>query len=111
MRQDRRLAQKAAWRSWRQRWPAGKVRLFSPIQETAMPEPEQPKQSKIVSVCVIICVVIGIVGFQAAAPHFFPSPPGGGFNWERILWAAIVGGGSAVIGLALGRGIEMLTKK
>lgn len=74
------------------------------------PDP-RPQQSKTVSLCVIVCVVIGIVGFQILAPQFFPPRPEGGFDWQRVLWAGLVGGASAVLGAALGKVIEMITKK
>ncbi|MFO0969086.1 MAG: hypothetical protein U0793_26325 [Gemmataceae bacterium] len=78
-----------------------------------MPTPEDPKppQSRVMSISVLVCVVIGIVAFQILAPRFIPSPPEGGFNWERVLWAGLVGGVSALIGAGVGLIIEKMTRK
>jgi hypothetical protein len=74
------------------------------------PNPKKRPQSRAVQVCTIICLVIGIVGFQIVAPGLFPTPPGGGFNIERTLWAAVVGAVSAVIGAGIGTLIDRLGK-
>ena len=78
-----------------------------------MNEPEKPPppaQSKIVQICTIVCLAIGIGVFQVVAPRFFPTPPGGGFNYERILAAGGVGLVSALIGAGIGTLIEKLRK-
>jgi hypothetical protein len=77
----------------------------------SQPEPDKPKQSPIVQGCAIAFLVVGIVGFQVVAPKLFPTPPGGGINFERTLWAGVVGAVAAVIGAGVGKLIEAVVKK
>jgi hypothetical protein len=74
------------------------------------PGEKKPQQSRAVAVCSIAFVVAGIVIFQALAPRFFPPPPGGGFDWQRMLWAAIVGGICGGVGAAVGKLIDVMRK-
>jgi hypothetical protein len=71
-------------------------------------EQEKSPQNKTVQICAIVFVVVGIVGFQIVAPTLFPRPKGGGFNFERILWAGIVGAVAGGIGAAVGKLIDGL---
>jgi hypothetical protein len=66
------------------------------------PRSNPPQQSKTVQVCAFLFLIIGIVIYQFVAPELFPNPPGGGFNVPRLIWAAVVGGVSAVLGMFVG---------
>jgi hypothetical protein len=67
------------------------------------PPPENPPASRTVMVCAAVCLVIGLGAYQAVAPQWFPPPPGGGFNFTRILVAGLVGGACAGLGAGLGK--------
>jgi hypothetical protein len=73
-----------------------------------MSPPEQRKspQSKTVQICATVFVIVGIGGFQIVAPSLFPQPKGGGFNFERIMWAGVVGAIAGGIGAAVGKLID-----
>ncbi|MCI0380386.1 MAG: hypothetical protein L0215_22605 [Gemmataceae bacterium] len=71
----------------------------------------RPGESKTISVCAIIFVVIGIVIFQIFGKQWFPDPPDGGFAWQRVMWSGIVGAVSALIGAGVGIVIDKLIKK
>jgi hypothetical protein len=77
-----------------------------------MSQPEGPRKddSRVVSTSVLVCVVIGIVGFYLFAPGLLPPPPEGG-KWDRVLWGAVVGVTSFAIGWAIGTGIEKMRRK
>jgi hypothetical protein len=74
------------------------------------PENKPPATSKIVQTSMIFFLVVGIAVFQVVGPNLFPTPPGGGMNWERVMWAGIVGGLSALIGAGIGKLIENARK-
>jgi hypothetical protein len=74
------------------------------------PDEKKPPQRRTVQICAIVFFALGLGGFQAVAPRLFPTPPGGGLNVERILWAGIVGGACAGIGAGLGKLIDGLRK-
>lgn len=74
------------------------------------PDGKKPPQSKTVQICTIVFLAVGIIGFQAVAPSLFPPPRGGGFNMERMMWAAVVGGVCAGIGAGIGKLIDKLRK-
>lgn len=73
-------------------------------------QPPPPQQSKTVQVCAIIFMALGIGGYQAVAPSLFPTPPGGGFNMQRMVWAAIVGAIAGALGVAVGKAIDSMRK-
>jgi hypothetical protein len=73
-------------------------------------EEKKPTPSKTVQICTMIFLALGIGVFQVVAPRLFPTPPGGIFNWERILWAGLVGGVCAGIGAGIGKLIDYLKK-
>jgi len=74
------------------------------------PKKKKPSTSKTVQICVLVFVVIGVVGFQVVAPSLYPAPPGGGFNMERVMAAAVVGGLFAAIGGGVGTLIDRFRK-
>jgi hypothetical protein len=74
------------------------------------PDKNAPQTNKIVQTCSILFLVIGIVVFQFVGPQLFPTPPGGGMNWTRVMWAGIVGGVSALIGAGIGKLIDSARK-
>jgi hypothetical protein len=51
-------------------------------------------------------VLAGIVTFEALAPNFFPTPPGGGHSLARTICAGIVGAISVGIGLGIRKLID-----
>jgi hypothetical protein len=70
----------------------------------------KPPQSRTVQICTIVFVAGGVGVFQAVGPRLFPSPPGGGFNVEQIMWSGIVGAVCVGIGAGIGKLIEGLRK-
>ena len=75
------------------------------------PHEKKPSQSKTVQICTVVFLAIGIAGFQAVAPRLLPTPPGGGINMERVLWAGVVGAVCAVVGAGIGKLIDNLGGK
>jgi hypothetical protein len=57
--------------------------------------------SRSVAVYPVVFTAIGIAIFNTFSPRWFPSPAGG-FNYERMFWAGVVGGGCALVGGVLG---------
>jgi len=53
------------------------------------PDEKKAPPNKTVQICMIVFLAIGIGGYQAVAPKLFPTPPGGGLNLERIVWASV----------------------
>ena len=74
------------------------------------PMKKEPSTSKTVQVCMFIFVIIGVVGFLVVAPSLYPAPPGGGFNMERVMAAAVVGALFAAIGGGIGTLIDRFKK-
>jgi hypothetical protein len=74
-------------------------------------KPEPPPQSRLVQICVLIGVAVGVGSMQFIGPTYFPPPEGGGFNFQRMLAAGVVGAVCAVIGGLIGKSIELLMKK
>jgi uncharacterized membrane protein len=68
----------------------------------------KPQASKAVQFSTIGSIILGIAIYQAVAPKWFPIPPGGGFNFTRILVAGLVGGVFAVMGAAVGKLVDGL---
>jgi hypothetical protein len=75
-------------------------------------KPSPPPQSRVVQICVLLGVVAGVCSMQfIIGPTYFPPPEGGGFNYQRVLAAGVVGAVCAVIGGVIGKGIELMVKK
>jgi hypothetical protein len=75
-----------------------------------MADQEKKPPSRTVQVCTIVFVVIGIGVAQVIGPKWFPQPPGG-FSIAQIVFSAVMGGASAVVGVMVGMGIDALLKK
>lgn len=74
------------------------------------PDEKKPPQSRMVRICSLVFVVIGVVAYEVVAPRLFPKPHGGGINTDQVLGAAIVGGFSAALGGSIGKLIDSLRK-
>ena len=72
---------------------------------------EKTKVSQLAPGFAMACTVIGILAYElVVAPAIFGNPAEKGFNWLRVLGAAVVGGASAGSGFALGKLIEKLRR-
>ena len=49
--------------------------------------------------------IAGAIGFQAVAPQFF-GERGSGINFNRVMWAGIIGGGAALVGYVIGAALD-----
>lgn len=67
------------------------------------------EQSKVVQICIILFLGIGIAVFLIASPSLLPRQRGG-FDFRRPLWGAVVGAVSALIGAGIGKLIESMRK-
>lgn len=74
------------------------------------PEDTKPPPSRTTQICAIVFVVVGLAVFETLASDHFPAPREGGLNWDRVLWAAIVGGISGGIGAGVGKLIERMRR-
>ena len=72
------------------------------MTEPNAPPPKKRPPNKAVQVGMVIGIVVGVVGFNAVAPRYFPPPPGGGFSWMQVLWAGLIGGICAGVGALVG---------
>ncbi len=61
-----------------------------------------PKATAKVTTCSVLFLAIGVAIFNVFAKKWFPTPPGGGINWEQAMWAGVVGAASAVVGALIG---------
>ncbi len=48
--------------------------------------------------CSLLFALIGGAIFNVLSPRWFTAPPGGGINWEQVMWAGVVGACAAVFG-------------
>jgi hypothetical protein len=52
-----------------------------------------------------LALIFALVGggvFNVLAPRWFSRPPGGGINWDQVMWAGVVGGLCALLGSFVG---------
>jgi hypothetical protein len=73
--------------------------------------PEKKPPSKTVQFCSLIFLMVGIVGFQAMKPLYFPRKPGDGFNVSEMVAAGVVGGVFGGLGACLGMLLDRARKK
>ena len=77
-----------------------------------MTQPSQPKPpvSKFVRVTSNVFTLVGLALYFIVFPDLFGPRTHDGFSWKRVLIAAAVGAGSAVIGTVVGLLIERLRR-
>ena len=73
-----------------------------------MNKPAPPKRppNKLAQIGAVVGTVVGVVGFNAVAPQYFPPRPGGGIDWMQVLWAGRVAGICAGLGAIIGAAIS-----
>jgi hypothetical protein len=74
------------------------------------PNPSGPKHDKVSQAILVACVIITVGIFQGVAPKFWPTPPGGGMNFPRIIGAGIAGGVGAFLGIFVVKLVERFRK-
>ncbi|MDH3591769.1 MAG: hypothetical protein OER88_07820 [Planctomycetota bacterium] len=68
-----------------------------------MSQPEKtPRANKAQQAGAVVGIVVGIIGFQ----RFWPEKTEPGFDFMRVVWAALVGGGCAGLGAIIGALID-----
>ncbi len=66
----------------------------------------KPVPSKLAQTTSTVFIVVAISIWLAVAPRLFPKKPGGGFDFNRVLAAALVGGIAGGLGAGVGKMIE-----